>query len=128
MSELIAGRYERRPTLITSNKSLTDWAAIVQDASLAAALDLLRQRLAASGVRRGTLLTPFVKEGAPPNMPGNPQAERLRRGHGRLRRTGGGDQRQRHLCQQPGSESLSHRAGGSYQHQWGLSHQTRWSS
>jgi DNA replication protein DnaC len=36
--ELIAGRYERRPTLITSNKSLTDWAAIVQDASLAAAL------------------------------------------------------------------------------------------
>ena len=36
--ELIAGRYERRPTLITSNKSLTEWAAIVQDASLAAAL------------------------------------------------------------------------------------------
>ena len=36
--ELIAGRYERRPTLITSNKSLTDWATIVQDASLAAAL------------------------------------------------------------------------------------------
>jgi IstB-like ATP binding protein len=35
---LIAGRYERRPTLITSNKSLTEWAAIVQDASLAAAL------------------------------------------------------------------------------------------
>src|SRR6266511_2621041 len=36
--ELIAGRYERRPTLITSNKSLTEWAAIVQHASLAAAL------------------------------------------------------------------------------------------
>jgi DNA replication protein DnaC len=36
--ELIAGRYERRPTLLTSNKSLTEWAAIVQDASLAAAL------------------------------------------------------------------------------------------
>ncbi len=36
--ELIAGRYERRPTLVTSNKSLTEWAAIVQDASLAAAL------------------------------------------------------------------------------------------
>src|SRR5437762_14300509 len=36
--ELIAGRYEQRPTLITSNKSLTEWAAIVQDASLAAAL------------------------------------------------------------------------------------------
>ena len=36
--ELIAGRYERRPTVITSNKSLTDWASVVQDASLAAAL------------------------------------------------------------------------------------------
>jgi DNA replication protein DnaC len=36
--ELIAGRYEHRPTLITSNKSLTEWATIVQDASLAAAL------------------------------------------------------------------------------------------
>ena len=36
--ELIAGRYEKRPTLITSNKSLTEWATIVQDASLAAAL------------------------------------------------------------------------------------------
>ncbi len=36
--ELIAGRYEQRPTVITSNKSLTEWAAIVQDASLAAAL------------------------------------------------------------------------------------------
>ena len=38
MYELIAGRYEKRPTLLTSNKSLTEWAAIVQDASLAAAL------------------------------------------------------------------------------------------
>jgi DNA replication protein DnaC len=36
--EVIAGRYERRPTIITSNKSLTDWAQIVQDVSLAAAL------------------------------------------------------------------------------------------
>lgn len=36
--ELIAGRYERRPTIITSNKSLTDWAQIVQDVSLAAAI------------------------------------------------------------------------------------------
>jgi len=36
--EIIAGRYERRPTIITSNKSLTDWAQIVQDVSLAAAL------------------------------------------------------------------------------------------
>ncbi len=36
--EVIAGRYQRRPTIITSNKSLTDWARIVQDVSLAAAL------------------------------------------------------------------------------------------
>jgi len=36
--EVVAGRYERRPTLITSNKSLTEWAGIVQDVSLAAAL------------------------------------------------------------------------------------------
>ena len=36
--EVIAGRYERRPTLITSNKSLTEWGSIVQDVSLAAAL------------------------------------------------------------------------------------------
>jgi DNA replication protein DnaC len=35
---VIAGRYRRRPTIITSNKSLTDWAHIVQDVSLAAAL------------------------------------------------------------------------------------------
>lgn len=36
--ELIAGRYEQRPTIITSNKSLTEWAGIVQDVSLAAAI------------------------------------------------------------------------------------------
>jgi DNA replication protein DnaC len=36
--EVIAGRYTRRPTIITSNKSLTEWAHIVQDVSLAAAL------------------------------------------------------------------------------------------
>lgn len=36
--EVIAGRYERRPTLITSDKSLTEWGSIVQDVSLAAAL------------------------------------------------------------------------------------------
>jgi DNA replication protein DnaC len=36
--ELVAGRSERRPTIITSNKSLTDWAAVVQDVSLAAAI------------------------------------------------------------------------------------------
>jgi DNA replication protein DnaC len=36
--ELIASRYERRPTIITSNKSLTDWATITQDVSLAAAI------------------------------------------------------------------------------------------
>lgn len=36
--EIVAGRYERRPTIITSNKSLTEWASVVQDVSLAAAL------------------------------------------------------------------------------------------
>ncbi len=36
--EVIAGRYERRPTILTSNKSLTEWGGIVQDVSLAAAL------------------------------------------------------------------------------------------
>lgn len=36
--EIIAGRYRHKPTIITSNKSLTDWGAIVQDVSLAAAL------------------------------------------------------------------------------------------
>lgn len=30
--EVIAGRYERRPTILTSNKSLTEWASIVQEA------------------------------------------------------------------------------------------------
>jgi DNA replication protein DnaC len=36
--EVIAGRYERRPTIVTSNKSLSEWAGIVQDTSLAAAI------------------------------------------------------------------------------------------
>jgi DNA replication protein DnaC len=36
--EIVAGRYERRPTIITSNKSLPEWATVVQDVSLAAAL------------------------------------------------------------------------------------------
>jgi DNA replication protein DnaC len=36
--ELIAGRYEARPTIITSNKSLTEWPTILQDASLASAV------------------------------------------------------------------------------------------
>ena len=36
--EIVASRYECRPTIITSNKSLTDWAHVVQDVSLAAAL------------------------------------------------------------------------------------------
>jgi DNA replication protein DnaC len=36
--EVIAGRYERHPTILTSNKSLTEWASIVQDVSLAAAI------------------------------------------------------------------------------------------
>jgi DNA replication protein DnaC len=29
--EIIAGRYEHRPTIITSNKSLTEWGVIVQE-------------------------------------------------------------------------------------------------
>ncbi len=36
--EIIAGRYERRPTIVTSNKSLSEWANIVQDVSLASAI------------------------------------------------------------------------------------------
>jgi DNA replication protein DnaC len=36
--EVVAGRYERRPTIVTSNKSLSEWAGIVQGVSLAAAL------------------------------------------------------------------------------------------
>ena len=36
--EIVAGRYERRPTIITSNKSLTDWATVTKDVSLAAAI------------------------------------------------------------------------------------------
>lgn len=36
--EIIAGRYERKPTIITSNKSLTDWSMITQDVSLAGAI------------------------------------------------------------------------------------------
>lgn len=36
--EIIAGRYESRPTILTSNKSLTEWAQVVQDVSLAAAI------------------------------------------------------------------------------------------
>jgi DNA replication protein DnaC len=36
--EIIAARYDHRPVIITSNKSLTDWSAITQDVSLAAAI------------------------------------------------------------------------------------------
>lgn len=36
--EIIAGRYSCRPTIITSNNSLSEWAQSVQDVSLAAAL------------------------------------------------------------------------------------------
>lgn len=36
--EIIASRYERRPTIVTSNKSLTEWSTITQDVSLAAAI------------------------------------------------------------------------------------------
>ena len=36
--ELIAERYERRATIITSNKSLTDWGKVLNDTALASAL------------------------------------------------------------------------------------------
>lgn len=36
--ELIADRYEKKATIITSNKSLTEWGKVVQDAALASAL------------------------------------------------------------------------------------------
>lgn len=36
--ELIADRYEKRATIITSNKSLTEWGNVVHDAALASAL------------------------------------------------------------------------------------------
>lgn len=36
--ELLADRYEKRATIITSNKSLTEWGKIVQDSALASAL------------------------------------------------------------------------------------------
>jgi len=36
--ELVADRYEKRATIITSNKSLTEWGKVVQDGALASAL------------------------------------------------------------------------------------------
>jgi DNA replication protein DnaC len=36
--EIVANRYERRPIIITSNKSLTEWSGITQDVSLATAI------------------------------------------------------------------------------------------
>jgi DNA replication protein DnaC len=36
--ELIADRYEKRATIITSNKSLTEWGKVVHDGALASAL------------------------------------------------------------------------------------------
>jgi len=36
--ELMADRYEKRATIITSNKTLTEWGKIVQDGALASAL------------------------------------------------------------------------------------------
>ena len=38
LCESIAGRYTRRPTIITSNKRLPEWSTVVQDVPLAAAL------------------------------------------------------------------------------------------
>lgn len=36
--ELVAGRYERKALIITSNKSLTEWGRVLHDTALAAAL------------------------------------------------------------------------------------------
>lgn len=36
--ELISSRYEKKATIITSNKSLTEWGVIIQDTALASAL------------------------------------------------------------------------------------------
>jgi len=36
--ELIAGRYEHKATIITSNKSLSEWSRVLHDSALAAAL------------------------------------------------------------------------------------------
>jgi DNA replication protein DnaC len=36
--EVIATRYEKKPTIITSNKSLTEWGRVLHDSALAAAL------------------------------------------------------------------------------------------
>jgi DNA replication protein DnaC len=36
--EVIAGRYEHKATIITSNKSLSDWSRVLHDSALAAAL------------------------------------------------------------------------------------------
>jgi DNA replication protein DnaC len=36
--EIVAGRYEKKPLIITSNKSLVEWGNILQDSSLATAL------------------------------------------------------------------------------------------
>jgi DNA replication protein DnaC len=36
--EIVANRYERKPIIVTSNKSLSEWATITQDVSLATAI------------------------------------------------------------------------------------------
>ena len=36
--EVIAGRYEHKATIITSNKSLSEWSRVLHDSALAAAL------------------------------------------------------------------------------------------
>ena len=38
LSELISSRYERKATIITGNKSLTEWGGILGDNALAGAL------------------------------------------------------------------------------------------
>ena len=36
--ELVAGRYEHKATILTSNKSLVEWSRVLHDSALAAAL------------------------------------------------------------------------------------------
>ena len=76
--EIIAGRYRHKPTIITSNKSLTDWGAIVQDVSVAAALvDRLMdggQVFYLKGPSWRTKDLPDPRAGAPEPAPRTPHA------------------------------------------------------
>jgi DNA replication protein DnaC len=74
--EIIAGRYGRLPTIITSNKSLPEWAHLVQDVSLAAALidRLLHhgQVFYLKGPSWRTKDHPATLTGSPLDLPGAP--------------------------------------------------------